>query len=99
MVARVRRPTDQAQARRARRLAGPLLLALLLAACSLNGEAGVQPTASTGAVAADAQDLMPAPEATATAVPTSTPSRTRLSGRQTTPDGVPAAPSVVGRVI
>jgi lipoprotein-anchoring transpeptidase ErfK/SrfK len=80
-----------------------LLLALLLAACSLNGEAGVQPGSTPGAnVAANAQDLIASPVATATVppvTPTATASRIRATGIQPTAKGVPAAPSVVGRVI
>jgi lipoprotein-anchoring transpeptidase ErfK/SrfK len=89
-------------------MAMPLLLALLVAACSLDGATGVRPAPSPSATAAAAaQDLVPTPAesvtktATATPViPTATPlPRTRVTVGQPTPKGVPAAPSATGRVI
>lgn len=106
MVTGLRTRRELAHTRRIMRVAVPLLLALLVAACSVNGATDIRPRPSPSATAAaDTQDIVPTPVATATSViPTATtppriPTTIREPTSKPTPVGVPAAPSATGRVI
>ena len=82
-------------------MAAPLLLALLVAACSAGADpslpARVSPT-STPPPVAENQDLVAAP-AVPVATPTAGRSLTPARGHQSLPTGVPVPPSISGHVI